>query len=115
MIELTQAAASEVLRLQAIRQTNNNHLRLVVKMGGCSGLYYDLEFPQEMEARDRHYEHQGISILVDEQSEPYLQGLKLDYSEDLMGGGFRFHNPNAQASCDCGHSFTPHSTKEDAS
>jgi len=45
-------------------------------------------------------------VVIDDQSLDYINGLMLDYSEDLMGGGFRFHNPNAKHSCGCGNSFS---------
>jgi iron-sulfur cluster assembly protein len=106
MINLTKAAANEIKRLQASDREPDSPLRLAVKTGGCAGLYYILEFDPQPTQSDRHYESQGISIIVDEQSNRYLNGLKLDYSEDLMGGGFRFKNPQALASCDCGHSFS---------
>ena len=69
-------------------------------------MFYALELSQTDEQGDRIYQSNGISLVVDSQSYPYLQGLKLDYSEDLMGGGFRFHNSNVTASCSCGQSFS---------
>jgi iron-sulfur cluster assembly accessory protein len=59
-----------------------------------------------VQPEDRICESSGIQVAVDGQSVKTLTGLTLDYSEDLMGGGFRFHNPNATASCGCGHSFS---------
>lgn len=105
MINLTKAAANEIKRLQASTSKPDSYLRLAVKTGGCAGLYYVLDFAPQPTERDRCYESQGISIAIDEQSDRYLRELKLDYSEDLMGGGFRFQNPEASASCSCGHSF----------
>jgi len=29
----------------------------------------------------------------------------MDYSNQLIAGGFKFGNPNAKASCSCGESF----------
>jgi iron-sulfur cluster assembly accessory protein len=106
MIHLSQAAAAEIRRLQLSRQQPNTFLRLSVKTGGCSGLYYSFELEKESASNDRIYEHNGITIVVDERSDRYLQDLKLDYSEDLMGGGFRFHNTQASNTCSCGNSFT---------
>ncbi|MBD2578724.1 iron-sulfur cluster assembly accessory protein [Oscillatoria sp. FACHB-1406] len=106
MVNLTQAAAREVRRLQASNAKPDTCLRLAVKSGGCAGLYYVLELTSEPEASDRCYVSQGIAVAVEEQSHDYLHGLKLDYSEDLMGGGFRFQNPNVLSPCSCGYSFS---------
>ncbi|GFE71314.1 iron-sulfur cluster assembly accessory protein [Chroococcus sp. FPU101] len=105
MIELTPAAAQEIKRLQKSRQQLETYFRLSIKTGGCSGLYYDLELSQEPKNNDHSYSSQGINILVDEMSRYYLQNLIIDYAEDLMGGGFRFHNDKALSSCGCGLSF----------
>jgi len=105
MIVLSQSAASEVRRWQLMRKQPESSLRLRVKTGGCSGLYYDLDLASQPEEGDRLYESHGISIVIDEQSSTYLQEMTVDYSEDLMGGGFRFHNSRATATCGCGHSF----------
>ncbi|MDY6783809.1 MAG: iron-sulfur cluster assembly accessory protein [Cyanobacteriota bacterium] len=110
MIVLTQAAVTEIQRLQASSFKPDSLLRLSVKTGGCAGLYYVVEFASSARARDRVYESHGLSFAIDEESDRYLDGLKLDYSEDLMGGGFRFQNPNAFTSCRCGHSFSVEST-----
>jgi iron-sulfur cluster assembly protein len=106
MIHLSAAAVNEIKRLQQTNQTPNSRLRIAVKPGGCSDLYYVLDFTSQPDASDRLYESQGITIVIDPKSHAVLQGLTLDYSEDLMGGGFRFHNPNAVKNCGCGHSFT---------
>lgn len=106
MIQLTPVAAQEIQRIRASRQQSEDYLRLGVKQGGCSGLYYTLDLSQTVSPSDRRYESEGIPILVDEMSDIYLQNLKLDYGEDLMGGGFRFHNPKTESTCSCGLSFT---------
>lgn len=106
MIDLSQAAAREIRRLQFSRQKPDSRLRLGIKTGGCSGLFYTLELNEAAEASDLVCESNGICVITDEKSYPYLNGLKLDYSEDLMGGGFRFYNPNASATCSCGQSFS---------
>ncbi len=106
MIHLSKAAASEIRRLQAKRQHPNAKLRLGVKTGGCSELYYNLDFDEAVHSSDVVYDCNGIPVVVDSESLKYTNGLTLDYTEDLMGGGFRFHNPNAVDSCGCGNSFS---------
>jgi iron-sulfur cluster assembly protein len=105
MINLSQAAVEEIKRLQLRRQMPEARLRLGVKAGGCAALYYTIDFDQMTNLGDRVYDCSGISVIVDQQSLNSLQELTLDYSEDLMGGGFRFHNPNAIEHCGCGNSF----------
>lgn len=106
MIQLSSAAATEVKRLQQVNGNPRSYLRIAVQAGGCSDLFYVLQLTENPEMGDREYESQGIAIVIDPQTEIAIQGLRLDYSEDLMGGGFRFHNPNAIQSCSCGHSFS---------
>ncbi|MBH8553115.1 iron-sulfur cluster assembly accessory protein [Nostocaceae cyanobacterium CENA357] len=105
MIHLSQAAASEIGRLKS-KQQSNILFRLAVKPGGCSGWFYDMSFDETMKIGDRVFELNGIKVVVDAESLDYISGLDLDYSEDLMGGGFRFHNPQAIATCGCGNSFS---------
>ena len=113
MIYISQAAAKEIKRLKTMRQQPDNCFRLSVKEGGCSGLFYSLDLdnvPSETEAQtesgDRAWESNGLTVIVDRQTYPHVQALKLDYAEDLMGGGFRFQNPHATSTCKCGLSFT---------
>lgn len=69
-------------------------------------MVYSLEFEETPRPEDRVYDCNGISVVVAQQQINYIDGLTLDYSEDMMGGGFRFHNPNAKQSCGCGNSFS---------
>lgn len=105
MINLSKAAVEEIRRLQLRRQMPEARLRLGVKPGGCAALYYTIDFDQITNLGDRVFDCSGIAVIVDEQSISSIKELLLDYSEDLMGGGFRFHNPNAIESCGCGNSF----------
>lgn len=106
MIELTAAAIKEIQRMQNSRQQPDSYFRLQVKPGGCDGLYYTFDLCDTKEDSDRLHTIENISLLIDEQSLNYLSDLRLDYAEDLMGGGFRFHNPSITTSCRCGLSFT---------
>lgn len=105
MINLSKAAVEEIRRLQLRRQMPEERLRLGVKAGGCAALYYTINFDHMTNLGDRIYDCSGIAVIVDEISLNSIQELTLDYSEDLMGGGFRFHNPKAIESCGCGNSF----------
>jgi iron-sulfur cluster assembly protein len=106
MIHFSQAAIGEVHRLKAKQHNLQAVLRLEVQPGGCSDLYYVLRFDDSIGPDDQVLESKGLSVVVDSQSLNCLSDLRVDYSEDLMGGGFRFHNPNATQSCGCGSSFS---------
>ncbi|BAI91596.1 iron-sulfur cluster assembly accessory protein [Arthrospira platensis NIES-39] len=105
MIHLTQSATNEVLRQQSRKNDSNLLFRLGVKSGGCCEWVYTFGWEPEATANDGVYQCGSIRIVIDSEIAPYLAGLTLDYSEDLMGGGFRFDNPNAAKTCSCGHSF----------
>lgn len=84
-------------------------LRMGVRNGGCSGLSYVMDFSTEDEIQEDdeidEYTAEKLKCVVDAKSMLYLYGLELDYSEELIGGGFKFFNPNAEESCGCGSSF----------
>lgn len=106
-IKMTDAALAEVLRLRE-RRDEDLILRVGVKGGGCSGLSYTMVFEQadNLTANDEVFDHAGFKVVSDKKSLLFLYGLVLDYSDDLLGGGFKFNNPNAERSCSCGSSFS---------
>lgn len=106
MIYISPPAAKEIKRLLSKHLNQNALFRLQTQEGGCSSLLYDMTFDRVVGPEDRVYNCAGISVVIDAQSLNNISGLTVDYSEDLMGGGFRFYNPNAIASCSCGNSFS---------
>ncbi len=106
VITMTEAAVTEVKRLIHVQGLTEGGLRLGVKGGGCSGLSYTLNFDDKIGQFDTVYEIEGIKVIVDAKSAIYLQGTQLDFHKDLMGGSFKFINPNAQKTCGCGESFS---------
>ena len=106
MIRLSTTASNEVKRLQGKHSKSSREaLRISVQPKGCAGLSYQLDFTESVEPDDQLFECDSIRVVVGCNSLAYINGLTLDYSEDLMGGSFRFHNPNAKQTCSCGHSF----------
>ena len=105
MITISPTAIKEISRLKSKLSNPEALFRLQVQPGGCSGWIYSLNFALPTQG-DRLYQSNGIDIVVDPNSIKYLNGLTLDYSEDLMGGAYRFHNPNAVTFCGCGNSFS---------
>jgi len=107
MIHLSSIAAQEVLRLIATGpQPQNRTFRLGIQPGGCAEFCYILEPSTQVTASDHVWDRDGLRIVVDPQSLLAIEGTTLDYAQDLMGGGFRFHNPNTIATCGCGSSFS---------
>lgn len=105
MIHLTSTAIQEIQRLQA-KTDAAAHCRLAVVNDGCAGLAYKMQFEPQVQPTDRQFNHSNLSIVVDPQSLEQIQGLEIDYTEDLMGGGFQFSNPQAKRTCSCGISFS---------
>ncbi len=106
MIELTEAAVVEVKRLLKLENREEWGLRVGVVGGGCSGLSYTLAFDEAAKEKDTVLEQGGVRVFVDPKSYLFLNGMKLDYSTDLLNGGFNFVNPNAKRTCSCGSSFS---------
>ncbi len=79
-------------------------LRVGVRGGGCSGFQYQLAFDEQRDG-DVVFDHEGLRLLVDNQSLPYVDGSTIDYVESLQGAGFQVNNPNVVAACGCGSSF----------
>jgi iron-sulfur cluster assembly protein len=104
LVQLTQAAGDKVRRL-AQREGQGDYLRVAISGGGCSGLSYKMKFVPLPRAGDILVETSGARVIVDSKSALYLKGSQIDYSDKLVGGGFKFSNPNAKASCSCGESF----------
>jgi iron-sulfur cluster assembly accessory protein len=106
MIHLSLTAVRELHRIQSKQEGSPTWFRLKTGQGGCSPLSYEMEFVAAPLPEDERCECEGLQVAIDLDSLPYLEGLTLDYTEDLMGGSFRFHNPNAQQTCSCGNSFS---------
>ena len=105
MLSLTDVAATKVAEFLVKHNRPDALLRVRVVGGGCSGFQYQLALDDESRTGDQVIEKNGVRMLIDERSLPYLEGTEIDYVEDIMGAGFRFNNPNAVSSCGCGESF----------
>ena len=80
-------------------------LRVFVKGGGCGGMQYGMTFDEAAREDDQVFEENGMRVFVDPTSMFYIDGSKIDYVDNLMGGGFHIDNPQAVSSCGCGSSF----------
>lgn len=105
-IELTDALVKRIKVLQDKQKQPELMLRIQVNGGGCQGFEYAFELTGTMEDDDEVFEKDGIKVLVDAVSFPYLNGAEIDYVDDLIGSHFKINNPNASSSCGCGTSFS---------
>lgn len=105
MVTLTSNAKDRLRALIAEEGSPEAGLRVQVVPGGCSGFEYDLSLGAPADG-DEVLEEDGVRVIVDRFSVPYLLGVQLDYEEGFQGAGFLINNPNAAASCGCGKSFT---------
>jgi iron-sulfur cluster assembly accessory protein len=105
MVSVTPKAAEVIRGLLESKGLSGHGLRVFVQGGGCSGLSYGMAFEDQVEEGDEIIAEHGIQLFVDQISAMYLSGAVIDYTDSLMGGGFKIENPNAVSSCGCGHSF----------
>lgn len=105
LIHLTESAGQKLADLIA-REGKGEYLRVAISGGGCNGLSYKLKFAQEPKKGDILVHTGGAQVVVDSKSALYLKGTTLDFSDKMVGGGFKFSNPNAASSCSCGESFS---------
>ncbi len=110
-ISLTDKAAEKVKELLSGQADGDEQaLRVAVRGGGCSGFQYALAFDAPHED-DHRFTAQGVSVVVDKTSMQFVFGSQVDWVDGLQGAGFSVNNPNVEAACGCGSSFT---VKEDA-
>ncbi len=106
MLTLTDSAVKHLQELLREKGEPGKALRIYVERGGCAGMSYSMTL-DEPAAGDFAEGREGVQVVVDPASLPYVTGSTIDYSEDLSGGGFRIQNPRAVRSCGCGTSFEP--------
>jgi iron-sulfur cluster assembly protein len=104
LMTVTEAAAAKIKQLLA-EEEDVSVLRVAIQGGGCSGFQYGLGFDRGPQEGDVEFEAHGVPIVVDPFSAPYLRGAEIDYLDTIQAAGFAINNPNAVASCGCGHSF----------
>lgn len=105
LIKVTTPAGAKVAAL-IVRESQGEYLRVAITGGGCNGLSYKMRFAPAPKKGDILVRTGGARVIVDPKTALYLKGTVLDYSSQMVGGGFKFSNPNAKASCSCGESFS---------
>lgn len=103
MIKITPVALRELIKLEA---TGDSFLRISVVPGGCSGMTYSAAIDNALTDDDQVVFSEGdLRVVSDIGSTMFLDGLEIDFSNDLIASGFRFKNPKAKKGCGCGSSF----------
>src|SRR4030088_944498 len=107
-LHVTDAAVVEIRKFMAGEEglPETAGLRVRVVPGGCSGFQYSLNIEEESRQGDFVLDDKGVRLFVDMFSAQYLNGVEIDYVQNVMGSGFTFKNPNSTGSCGCGSSFT---------
>jgi len=105
-ISVTERAAAKIKdAFEKQKMPAGSCLRVGVKGGGCSGFSYTLVVTDKPAEDDEVFESNGVRVVCDPKSYLFVNGSELDYSDDLLKGGFVFNNPNAKRKCSCGASF----------
>jgi len=86
--------------------TDAKCLRVAVEGGGCSGFQYDISLAEDAASDDLVLEKDGVRVLIDPVSLPFLANAEIDFADELIGARFVVNNPNATSSCGCGTSFS---------
>lgn len=102
---LTSTAADKVRTLLQAEGRDDLSLRVAVQPGGCSGLRYQLFFDERSLDGDVVKDFDGVAVVTDRMSAPYLMGATIDFVDSIEKQGFTIDNPNASGSCACGDSF----------
>jgi iron-sulfur cluster assembly accessory protein len=105
MITMSDTAVQKVKELISSQNREGHGLRVYVAGGGCSGFRYGMALDEAPGDEDFIQDFNGLSVFIDPQSSPYLEGASVDYVESAMGAGFKVDNPNAVSTCGCGSSF----------
>ena len=105
-IFVTKNAVNKLKGVMKSDNKENYFLRMSVEGGGCSGMTYKMDFDKKQKEFDKVFKSNGLTIICDLKSWLYLKDVKIDYSNDLLNGGFKITNPNAERTCGCGTSFS---------
>ena len=106
VITVTEKAVKQLKIAMKSAGDENQILRMSVDGGGCSGMTYKMDFDKQQKEFDKVFESNGLKIVCDLKSWLYLKDIEVDYSNDLLNGGFQIKNPNADRTCGCGTSFS---------
>ena len=104
-IRLTESAAKQI-QAQLAKRGRGLGLRVGVKKVGCSGFAYTYDYADEIAPEDHTFESFGTKVVVDRKNLDFLNGSTLDFVREGLKQAFKFDNPNVDAMCGCGESFS---------
>ncbi len=105
-MSVTDLARTKLQEFLGDKPLSSIGVRISVVPGGCSGASYGMEFAENPEAGEMTLNANGVRLFVDPMHAPVLNGISVDFVDELMGGGFKIDNPNAKGGCGCGKSFS---------
>ena len=105
-ITMTDFAVERIHSLMKRTQCEDSYLRIGLKGGGCSGFSYVFDFTSEIKDTDKVFEFDDVKICIDIKSYIFLNGMEIDYEEDLLKSGLVFNAPSAKRTCGCGESIS---------
>ncbi len=103
---VTDMAKEKLQQYLGERPLHEVGVRISVQPGGCSGAQYGMAFGEQPEANEMELVANGVRLFVDPMHAMVLNGVQVDFLDEMMGGGFKIHNPNASSTCGCGKSFS---------
>ncbi|MDE2222584.1 MAG: iron-sulfur cluster assembly accessory protein [Candidatus Omnitrophica bacterium] len=106
IVTLTDAAAAKVQAMMLKEGKQGYCLRFGVVTGGCAGLSYEMKFQKAPYENDITFVHNGVTVIVNQESVEFVKGVEIDYVDTLRESGFKYKNPQAKSSCGCGTSFS---------
>ncbi len=106
MIQLTDNAVAAVKTALSRAAQPAEGLRIMVQTGGCAGFKYMMGLEATTREGDAVVQQDGVTLFIDEESQPHLAGMTVDFVTGLERSGFVFDNPNAVSKCSCGKSFS---------
>ena len=105
-VKLTQDAAEHV-NIMLKKRGSGLGLRLGIRVSGCTGYAYVVDYADEVGDKDTIFESHGVKVFVDQKSLPVISGMTVGFTKhNLLNQGFEFNNPNVEDSCGCGESFS---------
>jgi iron-sulfur cluster assembly protein len=105
-ITMTEFAKEKITQILQKRQTPNQYLRINLQGGGCSGYMYSYDIVTEPQEKDKVFQFDNVNVCIDIKSYIFLNGMEIDYQEDLLKSGLVFNTPNVNRTCGCGESIS---------
>jgi iron-sulfur cluster assembly accessory protein len=103
VINISPLAVEKLKDILVEQGEEGSSLRVILMPGANGGAQYMLALEQEAKSDDTVVQTDGVSILIDQDSAPLMEGAEIDYMDGLMRSGFVINNPNIQSGgCACG-------------